>query len=90
MKKGLLIGFLLGVLTILGLGAIRPPTPGQMVMVYQTTDAQLYEEIKNAEKWKDFFFLAGDYAWSAYFAGIEAHAQKQYDEIMPRIGLRPE
>lgn len=87
MNRRVVLGFLLGLAVALSLAAIRPPNPGQIVYVYQTTDVQLMEEIAHARGWKDFWLLAGDIGWAAYYAGIEAHAQQQLDELDARYGL---
>jgi hypothetical protein len=84
-RRPIALAFLLGLAVALSLAAIRPPNPGQLVYVYETTDVQLAEEIERARGWKDFWLRAGEVGWAAYYAGIEAHAQQQLDELDRRI-----
>ena len=84
MKRLLLLALIL-----CSLGAVRPPKPGEVVFVFQIGDGQLWEQIQEAERWKDFFMLSGDIAWAAYYAGREAVLREQYAELWNQVGLGP-
>lgn len=98
--KSLPLGILLGLSIGLSLAFIRPPRPGEIVYVYQTTDAQLREEIAAARAWEELFVRYAQYAatseeaatftaWAAYYAGIAAHAEPQLREVEGQFGLTP-
>ena len=66
--------------------ALSNPT-GKLVFVYQTTDEALWADIQNAERWINFYSVAYSFSQShidaamvGYWAGVRAHAQKQFDD----------
>lgn len=59
---------------------------GTLVLVYNTTDVELIKEITHSRKWKYFFLACEETAWAAYYAGREAHAVDQLNELYERMG----
>ncbi len=76
--------FLFCLLITAGLAENRTGTV-ETTIVYQTTDLRLLLDIQNAQKWVDFWTIAGEPTVAAYHRGIQAHAQAQLDDLYSRL-----